>query len=156
VDEETSTIKQHIDKEREELGRNLDEIELRVKHATDFKTYFDRNTGWILGAAVAGGFLLSAIFRKSPRDESPWEPTSAEDNVRVTRSRVPTHLSRVSETLDNIFAGLVGVASERLQSVVADAVPGFREQYDEVQRQRGPSSVHRIKPKFGVEGEVAR
>ena len=54
--EQTDQIKQHIDKERENLGRNLDEIEYRFKDATDLKAHFDRNTVWILGAAIAGGF----------------------------------------------------------------------------------------------------
>ena len=54
MDQETDKIKQHIDTEREQLGRNLDEIEYRVKRATDLKGHFDKNTGWILGAAVAG------------------------------------------------------------------------------------------------------
>jgi hypothetical protein len=65
VDQETSRIKRHIDTEREQLGRNLDEIEHRVKSAADLKAHFDKNTGWILGAAVAAGFLLSFAFGKS-------------------------------------------------------------------------------------------
>lgn len=65
MDEETNKIKQHIDSEREELGRNLDEIGYRVRSATDLKAHFNKNTGLILGAAVAGGWLLSMAFRKS-------------------------------------------------------------------------------------------
>jgi len=145
VDEETSTIKQHIDNEREELGRNLDEIEDRVKKATDLKTHFDRNTAWILGGAVAGGFLLSRVFHKSSGSDrgSRWERNATERNTSVPISRSPTHLSRLSETLDNIFEGLVGVVSNKLHSFVADAVPGFGEEYDAIERQRGRASVIR-------------
>ena len=157
MDKETSTIKQHIDNEREQLGRNLDEIEYRVKKATDLKTHFDRNTGWILGAAVAGGFLLSRVFRKSsasiggPRRES----NATERNTNMAIPRSPSHLSRLSETLDNIFEGLVGVVSHKLHSLVADAVPGFGEQYDAIERQRGRSSVYPMKPKLGAESDIA-
>ena len=157
MDEETKTLKQHIDTEREQLGRNLDEIEYRVKKATDLKTHFDRNIGWILGAAVAGGFLLSRVFSKSYESEDGrrWEPNATERDTNMAIPRSRTHLSRVSETLDDIFEGLVGVVSNKLHSFVADAVPGFEEQYDAIERQRGRSSVHQMKPKFGAESDVA-
>lgn len=147
MDEETSKIKQHIDNEREELGRNLDEIEHRVKTATDLKTHFDRNTAWVLGAAVAGGFLLSRVFHKSSAaGHSPrWDTNANERNTTTAIPRSPSHpshLSRLSETLDNIFEGLVGVVSNKLHSFVADAVPGFGEEYDAIEQQRGrPSAV---------------
>src|SRR6185503_11931548 len=75
VDEETNKIKEHIDTERNRLGQNLDEIESRVKNATDLRAQFNKHTGWILGGAVAGGFLLSLAFRKpSNRDtRARWE-----------------------------------------------------------------------------------
>jgi hypothetical protein len=144
VDEETNKIREHIDAERDELGRNLDEIEYRLKKATDFKTYFDRNTGWILGAAVTGGFLLSRVVRKSAASGviSHSEPRPTE---RMALQRPSMHLSQISETLDNIFEGLVGVVSEKMHSFVADAVPGFREQYDAAERQRPRPSAPQMK-----------
>jgi hypothetical protein len=69
--------------------------------------------------------------------------------------RLPSHLSQLSETLDNIFEGLVGVVSNKLHSFVADAVPGFGEQYDAIERQRGRASVHPMKPKPGAESDIA-
>ena len=145
MDEETSTIKQRIDNEREQLGRNLDEIEDRVKKATDLKTHFDRNTPWILGGAVAGGFLLSRLFHKSSASGHPPR-REANATERITSSpnpRSPSHLSRLSETLDNILEGLVGVVSNKMHSFVADAVPGFGEEYDAIERQRARASAIR-------------
>ena len=145
MDEDTNKIKQHIDTEREELGRSLDEFEYRVKEATDPKAYFDKHPGWFLGAAVAGGFLLSLAFRKAATSDTPskqFEPrgkTSA-NSAAAPRFSASTHLHRVSETIENIFDGLVGVVSDKLHSFVADAVPGFREQYDAIERQRGRSA----------------
>jgi len=145
MDEKTDTIKRHIDAERVELGRNLDEIESRVKNATDLKAQFKKNPGLILGAAAAGGFLLSLAFRKSSNSDSrqSGESVSAKEsnpNKPAQRApRVSKHLHRFSETLDNIFDGLVGVASAKLQSFVADAVPGFQEQFDVIDRQRKSS-----------------
>jgi hypothetical protein len=150
--EETDKIKQHIDKEREYLGRNLDEIEYRFKDATDLKAHFDRNTGLILGAAVAGGFLLSLTLGRSSRSTS----TNLESDSEQRRATVPSHstrfvsdhLNRVSETVNDIVAGLVGVFSVKLHSLVADAIPGFREQYDTI-KQRDSSLVHPMKSTVG-------
>ena len=145
MDEETSKIKQHIDNEREELGRNFDEIEHRVKEATDLKTHFDRNTPWVLGAAVAGGFLLSRVFDKSSATghAARWDSSASDRNTTAAIARSPSPLSRLSETLDNIFDGLIGVASSKLHAVVAEAVPGFGEEFKAIEQQRGRSSAIR-------------
>jgi len=161
VDEETNKIRQHIDRERDLLGRDFEEIEHRVKNATDLKAHFDKNTGLILGAAVAGGFLLSLAFRKSSSPDSPpgWVASDPKERrasaPSQSRSPVPVHLQRVSETLDNIFEGLIGVVSDKLYSFVADAVPGFRTQYEAIERQRGRSSVHQMRPNFGTESDFS-
>ena len=154
--EETDKIKQHIDNERENLGRNLDEIEDRFKDAINLKANFDRNTGWILGGAFAGGFLISLALGRSSRSPRPavnhdWQ--SNKEESAVTMPARPTrfasqHLNRVSETANDIVAGLVGVFSDKLQSIVADAVPGFREQYDRI-RQRDTSSVQPLRSAVG-------
>jgi len=141
VVEATDKIKQHIDSEREILGRILEEIEYRFKKATDVKGYFDRNTGWILGGAVAGGFLLSLALRRSSRSTGDNWQRRTEERTSTMPSRSPRlviapHLNRLSETVDNIVAGLVGVFSDNLRSFVAEAVPGFQEQYD---KQHGDS-----------------
>ena len=142
MDQATNKIRQHIDTEREQLGRNLDEIGDRVKSATDLKAHFDRNTGWILGAAVAGGFLLSLACGKSSTASS--IPDSARESQAANiAAQLPDPVSRqlrqVSDTVEDIVDGLVGVFSDKLHSFVADAVPGFREQYDAIERQRSSS-----------------
>jgi hypothetical protein len=135
VVEETDQIKQHIERERENLSHNLNEIEYRFKDATDLRAHFERNTGLILGAAVAGGFLLSLALTRSSKSANTNEASASleTDWDAATKGRssfVSPHLNRVAETVDDIVAGLVGVFSDKLRSFVADAVPGFREQYD--------------------------
>jgi hypothetical protein len=150
VDEETVQITQHIDAERQQLGRNLDEIEDRVKKATDVKHQFNRHTAWILGGAVAGGFLLSRAFRKSPTfDAIPGLDIDSAERINPKR-KLPRswHVERVYETFDNILEGLIGVASAKLSSFVADVVPGFQEQYDAIEG-RGVAStppLRQVKP----------
>jgi len=145
VGEERDQIEQHIAEERESLGRNFDEIENRIKDATNLRAHFDRNIGWVLGAAVTGGFLLSLTMAKSsanPKTETMDGKTDPQSIPKEQNARIPSyskrflspHLNRVSETVDDIFTGLVGVFSDKLQSFVADAVPGFQEQYDRLKR----------------------
>jgi hypothetical protein len=156
VDEETDKIRQHIDTERQQLGRNLDEIEYRVKKATDLKGHLDKNMGWVLGAAVAGGLLIGLATRKSSTSSktTEWRPDSSERSA-ATPVRKNSRLNGLTETLDDIFDGLVAVVSGKVRSFVEDAVPGFREEYDVMSHQRGRSSVHQMKPKVGTESDVS-
>ena len=154
MDEKTDTIKRYIDAERAELGRNLDEIEYRVKSATDLKAHFDAHTGLALGAAFTGGLLLSLALRKpSNSGTQDWESASRTERIGNTAPRpahpAAKHLRRFSETIDNIVDGLVGVASDKLQSYVANTVPGFQAHIAS-DRQRGMSSVHRMKPDLDI------
>jgi len=144
VDQETDKIKQHIDAERERLGRNINEIEDRVKDAVDFKTQFRRNTGLFLGGAVAVGFLLSrAMGRSGPRISRLKPVRERNENVmELTSSRLGSHLSRVSETFDNILGGLANVASDKLYSVVGDMVPGLRDRLNVRGTQTGRAVYH--------------
>jgi hypothetical protein len=137
VDEGTNKVEQHLETEREELGRNLDEIESRVKDMMDPKVYFDKYTGWILGATVAAGFLLAVAVGKAAADSPKEAQPGREQRDRADSPRFgTTQLHRLTETVDTIFDGLVDVVSDKLQSFIADAVPGFQKQYDERQRAR--------------------
>jgi hypothetical protein len=61
MDERPDQILNHIEAQRDELGRNLNELETRVKQSTDWRTYFDRNPMMMLGAALGGGLLLGSM-----------------------------------------------------------------------------------------------
>jgi hypothetical protein len=137
VDEETVRIRQHIDAEREQLGRNLDEIEDRVKKATDIRRQFDTHTAWILGGAAVGGFLLSRALRKSSTSvPMPGSDAHTAEHFNPRIQPRSWHVERVYETFDNILEGLIAVASAKLSSFVADVVPGFREHYDAIEGNR--------------------
>ena len=137
MDEETVRIRQHIDAEREQLGRNLDEIEDRVKKATDIRRHFDKHTTWILGGAVAGGFLLSRALRASSSSvPMPAPDARAPERINPRIQPRSRHVERVYETFDNILEGLLDVAAAKLSSFVADVVPGFKEHYDAIEGNR--------------------
>jgi len=61
MDEKPDQIIGQIEAHRSELGRNLSELETRVRQTTDWHTYFDRNPMLMLGAALGGGLLLGSV-----------------------------------------------------------------------------------------------
>jgi len=61
MDEKPDQIMNHIDTQRQELGRNLNELESRVKGATDWRMQFDKNPMLMMGVALGGGLLLGTM-----------------------------------------------------------------------------------------------
>jgi len=72
MDQRSDQIVEHIEKERQTLGRNLDELQTRIKTATDWRTQFERHPVAMLGLAMGGGLLLGSMVggavssRRSP------------------------------------------------------------------------------------------
>ena len=77
MDEKPDQIMNHIEAQRHELGRNLNELETRVRRTTDWRAQFDRNPMLMMGVALGGGLLLGTITgssRKSSR--SSWSSSA--------------------------------------------------------------------------------
>jgi hypothetical protein len=51
-----------IDRTREELRSNFEELEARAKDVADWRSQFRRHPGAMLVGALVGGMLLSMIF----------------------------------------------------------------------------------------------
>jgi hypothetical protein len=62
--ETADEITHHITETREDLASNLQELETRVKAATDWREQFRRHPGWMIAAAMAGGVLLALTTRR--------------------------------------------------------------------------------------------
>jgi ElaB/YqjD/DUF883 family membrane-anchored ribosome-binding protein len=67
MDAQSEQIIKDIQEKRARLGDNLTELETRVRDATDWRTYYNRNPWIMMGAAVAGGLLMAAMFTPSRR-----------------------------------------------------------------------------------------
>ena len=79
MDEKPDQIMSHIESQRDQLGRNLNELENRVKGATDWRVQFDKNPMLMMGVAVGGGLLLGSIVgggKKSSSSRSSWSSSS--------------------------------------------------------------------------------
>lgn len=67
MDERTSTLVKGIQHEREKLGDNFAELETKVREAANWRTYYNRKPWVMLGIALGGGFLLSALLTPAPK-----------------------------------------------------------------------------------------
>lgn len=77
MDEKPDQIINHIEQQRDQLGRNLNELENRVRRSTDWRTYYERNPMLVLGAALGGGVLLGAtVGRSTDRSTGRYYKTS--------------------------------------------------------------------------------
>src|SRR3982751_523792 len=78
MDEKPDQIMSHIESQRDQLGRNLNELETRVKGATDWRVQFDKNPMLMMGVALGGGLLLGSIVggSKKSSSRSSWSSSS--------------------------------------------------------------------------------
>ena len=118
----TDQIENHIETTRDDLKSNFQELETRVKSATDWRHYFREHTGAMLAVAFGGGLLLSALTRQ--RDGS----TSVGASSEGMRSATSGARHEVHKTFDSITSALVGAAATRFKGVLGQVVPGFSDQ----------------------------
>ena len=123
-------IKEHIEATRSELGNNLNELENRVKRATDWRRQFQENPMTVLTVAFGGGVLLSSMLGGSKRSYSS-SPSPAVERAR----------NKASGAWENTKGALIALAATRARAFLGEAIPGFREQYERTEREaKNPSS----------------
>lgn len=55
-------IKRDIDIERSNLGRNIQQLEDKMRSSVDWRVQFQKKPAAMLGLAFGGGFLFSTLF----------------------------------------------------------------------------------------------
>lgn len=60
--EATDQILNHIEEEREQLGRNIDRLEAYVREKTDIRGYYRRQPWAFAGGAAVAGLLLAMML----------------------------------------------------------------------------------------------
>ncbi len=133
-----SQIEDHIEDKRESLGRNLRELENKVKSAADWRYQFENHPAAFLGAAFGGGILLAVAFRRSSGGRTrhysyaipPAVAPSGESNrtPRAVHANSPA-MDTAMRAWENVKGALVGVAAARLKDYVEEVIPGFSAHY---------------------------
>ena len=55
-------IMSHIEAQRSQLARDVDELQDRLKETVDWRVHYKRHPEWFLAGAAFAGLLLSNIF----------------------------------------------------------------------------------------------
>ena len=152
MDEKPDQILGHIEAQRNELGRNLTELETRVRRGTDWKTYFDRNPMMMLGVALGGGVLLgSAVGKRGHSSKGKSYSTGSSGSAlgfasagamgsyasspRQTSSPVmAAQRQQVSQTMEHMKAALIGFGIAKAKEFMSQAIPGFEHHLNEAQQ----------------------
>jgi hypothetical protein len=126
VDEKSSEIIDEIETSRDKLGENLNDLESRMREATNWRTYYERHPYLFIGSAVGGGLLLSGILRGSK--------SSNGGTVRheVRHEGLPREKGPASEILDKVKTALVVYGTAKAKEALGEVLPGFREYIDRV------------------------
>jgi hypothetical protein len=135
----TDQIENQIENKRENLKSNLQELETRVKTATDWRHYFAEHTGTMIAAAFGGGVLLASMLGGRSNRASPSHAGGSAEPARPW-TRGTKH--EVLENLDSIKSALVGAAATRFKGILGEVVPGFTEHLAKTEADRGRESTH--------------
>jgi hypothetical protein len=128
MDKATNKIESQIDRTRDELGANLQELEHKVKQIGDWRHHFGNHPMTLLGVAFGGGVLLATMLGRSGRARSETSPSSPRKQKAL-------------DTWDHIQDALIGVAAARVTDFVGDLVPGFAEEFRNKKRSADSSAA---------------
>jgi hypothetical protein len=117
----TDQIENQIEKTRDDLGANFQELEQKVKEITDWRHHYQNHPMTLMGVAFGGGLLVATLFGGTRRRRSAIPSPASNVMSRPTRKAV--------DTWDQIQEALVGVAAARVTDFVGELIPGFAEQF---------------------------
>ena len=164
MDEKPDQIIGHIEAQRHELGRNLNELENRVRATTNWRTYFDKNPVMAMGVALGGGILLGSMIGSrtsrsasyssssfyspspSPRYSSsnaPAPASSASTQSSLANAIPSEHRKKVTDTLEQIKGAVIAFGIAKAKEFLNDAIPGFGHHLSEAEQRHhasGPST----------------
>jgi hypothetical protein len=127
MDRATERIGHEIDRERELLRSNLEELEDRVRSVIDWRRQFEGHTAAWLAAAFGGGLLIALMVRRPVGSPRMLEYSSSAEPATAHSEQRSREISRVWRTIES---ALIGVAAAKLKNTIAGILPGFREQLE--------------------------
>lgn len=131
IDQESDRIERHIEQTREKLGRNLNELESRVRDTLDWRQQYDRNPWLVLGAVFGVGAAITATAGK--RHSSNIKNYRADDVGRSAFAASSTSATpaspRLARTWGRMQDALLATFTRKAEKFLGEAVPGFDREY---------------------------
>jgi len=119
----TDQIEREIRAERDELGRNLEDLEFKAKELTDWKVHYRNHPGVFLGAAAGIGVLLGAVMAPANgRARAPLGPR--------LRFQGSPKVAQLVSTWGLVSDALLGLATAKAIDAIAEYLPGFKDEYE--------------------------
>ena len=131
----TDKIEANIETKRAELEANLDELEYKVKAATDWKHHFRNHPMTMIGVAFGGGVVLAGLLG-ARRNRRHYRGNEAPANGGVIRNVTGQARHKAFETMDTIQDALLGVAATKIKDFVGGVVPGLQEELRRCEEKR--------------------
>lgn len=120
MDEKSSQIIDEIATTRDRLGDNLNDLESRMRQATDWRTYYERHPLMFVGAALGGGFLISKAFSGGNGGNG--------GNGHAQRYESSSHSKGAAgEIFEKVKGALVIYGTAKAKEALDNLLPGFRE-----------------------------
>ena len=138
-------IEQHIYQERGELGENISALENKVKAAVDWRHQTCARPFTALSIAFVGGILLAAFLPTGRGRRARSRRQAFGSHSGEARASRPTEYERhpSSDLWERIKTAFVGVATSRLQDILAEAIPGFGTEFSRTESRRTTSATHK-------------
>lgn len=124
MDETVDQIEQRIERSRQGLRSNLNELGDRMKSAIDWRETFRRNPAATFAVAFIGGVLLASAVGRA---EASQRQRRVSRHIAFNRVRSGSQ-QRALRAWDEIKSALVGMVAAKVTSTLAEALPGFKEQ----------------------------
>lgn len=117
------------------LKDTVQETTDKVKQNADLGKHIEERPLVVLGAALAGGFLLGGVLGgggdKSDNRRSGGDYSTSSRGGASGTFRNAAKSSGLEETIATISGALMGMATERVRSIVQETFPAFAERMDQ-------------------------
>ena len=132
MDTSADEIVSHIQRTRQNLSFNINELENKVKAAADWKEHFQAHPMVMLGCAFGTGAVISKLLLGGKRR---YYTADVQPRAEFRNHGISGRTSETWEATKTAFAGLI---ASHLKDVVNDVLPGFKEHFESAQNSRTP------------------
>ena len=130
MDTAADQIASHIQRTRDDLSSNINELENKVKSVTDWKQQFQAHPMLLMGIAFGGGVVLAGMLSSSETRGS-WGNDTEPSTYR--NGNMALENSPAWKTWEATKMALIGLAASRIKEVVDEVIPGFKQHFEAAQ-----------------------
>ena len=142
----TGQIEQHINEQRDELGHNITELEDKVKATFDWRRQTRARPYTALGIAFGVGAALAVALpsrRSAARALDRFQERRSYSSEHASTPTMRYEKRRASDAWEKIKSALFGVVITRVQDLLDEVIPGFREEFFKTDARGSNSATHK-------------